>query len=140
MILGHFYNPPMQLEPFLLYHAHHQIELYHNVLLLLLVVHLELPHKEFQADLRLIPLGGCDVVLGIQWIVELGPILLDLKNLRMEFIVDGRKFILRGVTIGRKKLVSTDQIQKDSRHMSQASTIQNFSIQWDEENKVEKEQ
>ena len=73
-----------------------------------MVVHLELPHKEFQADLRLIPLGGCDVVLGIQWIVELGPILLDLKNLRMEFIVDGRKFILRGVTIGRKKLVSTD--------------------------------
>ena len=53
-------------------------------------------------------MGGCDVVLGIQWIVELGPILLDLKNLRMEFIVDGRKFILRGVTIGRKKLVSTD--------------------------------
>ena len=101
---------------------------------------MELPHKEFQADLRLIPLGGCDVVLGIQWIVELGPILLDLKNLRMEFIIDGRKFILRGVTIGRKKLVSTYQIQKDSRHMSQASTIQNFSIQGDEENKVEKEQ
>ena len=58
----------------------------------------------------------------------------------MEFIVDGRKFVLRGTTIGSNKLVSTNQIQKDSRHMSQASTIQIFTIQGNEENKVEKEQ
>ena len=96
--------------------------------------------KEFQADLRLIPLGGCDMVLGIQWPVELGPILWDFKNLRMKFIVDGRKFMLRGTTTSPKKLVSTDQIQKDSRCISQAFTIQIFSMQGDEKNKVEKEQ
>ncbi|KAL6339187.1 hypothetical protein AAG906_024338 [Vitis piasezkii] len=54
--------------------------------------------KEFQADLRLIPLVGCNMVLGIQWLVELGPILWDFKNLRMEFMVKGRKFVLRGAT------------------------------------------
>ena len=27
--------------------------------------------EEFRADLRLLPLGGCDIVLGIQWLVEL---------------------------------------------------------------------
>ena len=64
--------------------------------------------KEFQADLRLIPLGGCDMVLGIQWLVELQPILWDFKILRMKFIVDGRKFVLRGETIGSKMLVSTN--------------------------------
>ena len=63
-------------------------------------------------------LGGCDVVLGIQWLAELGLILWDSKNLRMKFIVDGRKFALRGATIGPNKLVSIDRIQKDLRHIS----------------------
>ena len=67
--------------------------------------------KEFQVDLRLIPLGGCDMVLGIQWPVELGPILWDFKNLRMEFIVNTRKFMLSGATKSPKKLVSTYWIQ-----------------------------
>ena len=91
-------------------------------------------------DLRLILLCRCDMVLRIQWIAELGPILWDFKNLRMEFIVDGRKFMFRAVTTSPKKLVSTDRIQKDSKCMSQASTVQIFSIQGDEENKVEKKQ
>ena len=63
------------------------------------------------------------MVLGIQGLAELGLILGDFKNLKMEFMVEGRKFVLRGTTIGSKKLVSTNQIQKDLRHMFQASTI-----------------
>ena len=50
------------------------------------------------------------MVLGIKWLAELGLILGDFKNLKMEFMVDGRKFVLRGTTIGSKKLVSTNQI------------------------------
>ena len=55
----------------------------------------------------------------------------------MELIVDGRKFMLRGATTGLSKLVSAGQIQKDLRHMSQASTTQSFSIQADKKNVVE---
>ena len=55
----------------------------------------------------------------------------------MEFIVDGRKFMLRGATTDPKKLVSTDRIQKDSRRISLASIVQIFSIQGDGKNKVE---
>ena len=64
--------------------------------------------KEFQADLRPTPLGGCDMVFGIQWLDELGLTLWDFKNLWMKFIVDGRKFMLRGATIGPDKLVQMD--------------------------------
>ena len=42
-IQDHFDNHHVQLEPFLLYYVDHQIEVYHNVLLLWLVGHLELP-------------------------------------------------------------------------------------------------
>ena len=69
----------------------------------------------------------------------MGLILGDFKNLKMEFITDGRKFVLKGTTIGSKKLVSTNQIQKDLKHMSQASTIQIFTTRENEENKVENE-
>ena len=79
------------------------------------------------------------MVLGIKWLADLGLILGDFKNLKMEFMVDGRKFVLTGTTIGSKKLVSTNQIQKDLRHMSQASTIQIFTTRENEENKVENE-
>ena len=79
------------------------------------------------------------MVLGIQWLAELGLILWDFKNLKMEFIIDGRKFMLKGATIGSKNLVSTNQIQKDLKHMSQASTIQIFTTRENEENKVENE-
>ena len=70
----------------------------------------------------------------------MGPILWYFKNLRMGFIVDGRKFVLRGAIIGLNKLALTYWIQKDSRRMSWVITIQIFSIQGDEENKVKKEQ
>ncbi|KAK9174927.1 hypothetical protein WN944_026931 [Citrus x changshan-huyou] len=43
----------------------------------------ELKGREFQANIRLLPLGGCDMVLGILWLAKLGPILRDFKNLRM---------------------------------------------------------
>ena len=36
--------------------------------------------KEFKSNMRLIPLGGCDMVLGIQWLAQLRPILWDFKN------------------------------------------------------------
>ena len=64
--------------------------------------------KEFKEDMSwLIPLGGCDMVLGIQWLAQLGPILWDFKNLRMEFSWNGKKMVLRRAITGPLKLFST---------------------------------
>ena len=95
--------------------------------------------KKFLPDLRLIPLGRCNMVLGIQWLAKLGIILWDFNNLRIELIVDGRKFVLRNATTSLTKLVSIDQIQKDLGHLSQAFTVQILFIQGNEKNIVEKE-
>ena len=48
--------------------------------------------------------------------------------------------MLRGATTVPTKLVSTNQIQKDLRCMSQASIVQILSMQGDEEDIVEEEQ
>uniref|UniRef100_A0A803N656 Uncharacterized protein n=1 Tax=Chenopodium quinoa TaxID=63459 RepID=A0A803N656_CHEQI len=40
---------------------------------------------DFTADVFLLPLSGSDLVLGIQWFVQVGPVLWDFSNLTMEF-------------------------------------------------------
>ena len=44
----------------------------------------------------LLPLGGRDMVLGMQWLSTLGDIKCNLKELRMEFMYNGSKVALRG--------------------------------------------
>lgn len=41
--------------------------------------------QEFQANLHLLTLGGCDMVLGVDWLSTLGPILWDFIKLTMKF-------------------------------------------------------
>ena len=52
--------------------------------------------SKFITDVLILPLGNCDMVLGIQWLETLGEIKLDFKQLRMEFEIDGKKHVLRG--------------------------------------------
>lgn len=52
---------------------------------------------DFCADMFLIPLGSCDVVLGIQWLSTLGTIKWNFKNLTMEFKFEGKSHMLRRV-------------------------------------------
>lgn len=68
--------------------------------------------------MRLIPLGDCDMVLGIQWLAELGPILWDFKRLWMEFKINRKRHVLRGATIGPIKLVSPDHIEANYSYYS----------------------
>ena len=60
---------------------------------------------EFQADLLILPLEGCQVVLGIQWLVLLGPIMSDFSQLRMEFSAGNIKIVLRGSPQPRIQLI-----------------------------------
>lgn len=39
----------------------------------------------FQSDFMIIPLGGCDMVLGVQWLRTLGDITWNLDKLEMSF-------------------------------------------------------
>ena len=39
----------------------------------------------YTSDMFALPLGGCDVVLGVQWLRTLGPILWDFEKLTMKF-------------------------------------------------------
>ena len=51
-------------------------------------------------DFMLLPLRGCDIVLGVHSVQELGLIFWDFKALTMQFTFQGQQFTLHGMLTG----------------------------------------
>ncbi|CAJ2678818.1 unnamed protein product [Trifolium pratense] len=66
----------------------------------------QLQQAKFNADVIVLPLVCCDLILGIQWLKSLGPILWDFEKLQMEFHTQGKRFVLRGAKVPSFKLVN----------------------------------
>ena len=63
----------------------------------------------FVVDLYVLPLVGCDMVLGIQWLRTLGPILWDFLNLTMQFVYEERTYLLEGLASNMNFSVEDDE-------------------------------
>ena len=63
----------------------------------------------FVVDLYILPLAGCDIVLGIQWLRTLGPILWDFLNLTMEFVYEERTCLLEGLVANLNVSIEDDE-------------------------------
>ena len=46
---------------------------------------LQIGHYQLKSHMFSIDMGGCDIVLGVEWLQILGPILMDFKELTMQF-------------------------------------------------------
>ena len=60
-------------------------------------VKLKMGDAIFTVDLILLPIYGADLVLGVQWMRQLGPILFDYDKLWMEFTYQGNRLRLLGL-------------------------------------------
>ena len=58
------------------------------------------------ADFFVIPLRGCDMVLGVQWLVTLGPILWNFRELTMKFTLDDQEVSWQGQVDGQILLMT----------------------------------
>ncbi|PHT82753.1 hypothetical protein T459_11196 [Capsicum annuum] len=78
---------------------------------------------EFSVEFWLLPLGSCGVVLGVQWLLTLGDIKMNFRDLTIEFWYKGRKHILKG--FGRQiKTTGAGKLAKISGINSQLCMIQ----------------
>ncbi|KAK0577670.1 hypothetical protein LWI29_036834 [Acer saccharum] len=75
-------------------------------------VTLKIDQYNYTSDMLVLPLGGCDIVLGIQWLRTLGPILWDFEKLTMEFWHQGTKVVLSSSKPQTIQLVSTQQMDR----------------------------
>lgn len=63
--------------------------------------------QEFTAELRLLKLGGCDIVLGMGWMWTVSPLVFDFNNLEVTFEVGRKKVTLTGsLDVGECKLIT----------------------------------
>jgi hypothetical protein len=59
-----------------------------------------------------IPMGGADVVLGIQWLQSLGTMAFNFQELFMKFSLEGKEIELRGITGKPGKVISSNGMTK----------------------------
>nr|GEW24686.1 hypothetical protein [Tanacetum cinerariifolium] len=73
----------------------------------------------FTTDIVLLPLGGCELVLGIQWLAILGDIKCNFKELRLEFKYEGKKVQLRGTHKFNVVWLSDKKSENNARQVAQ---------------------
>jgi hypothetical protein len=59
-----------------------------------------------------IEMGSCDIVLGADWIRNLGPILMDFKELTMQFDQEGQHYKFQGITVDSPEIISSHRMEK----------------------------
>jgi hypothetical protein len=59
-----------------------------------------------------IPMGGDDVVLGIQWLQSLGTMAFNFQELFMKFSWEGKEIELIGITGKPDKVISSNGMKK----------------------------
>eukprot|EP00253_Pinus_taeda_P022424 PITA_22424 len=58
-----------------------------------------------------IPMGGVDVVLGLQWLQPLGTIAFNFQELFMKFSMEGKEVVLRGIAGKLGKIINSNDLQ-----------------------------
>lgn len=66
---------------------------------------------QFQADMHVITLGGCDAVLGVQWLQQVGPVTIDFSKLQMQICYQHQSIILQGLqSLARLSFMSSEAL------------------------------
>ena len=63
-------------------------------------------------DFYLMPLGGGNAVLGVQWLKMLGPMVIHYKKLSMKFFWEGKLIHLEGESDNLASAISPKQLQR----------------------------
>jgi hypothetical protein len=75
-------------------------------------VRLQIGDYNLKSHMFAIDMGGCDIVLGAEWLRTLGPILMDFQNLTMQFDQGGHKHKFQGITAGSPEIISSHHMEK----------------------------
>ncbi|KAL4367674.1 hypothetical protein GQ457_05G014770 [Hibiscus cannabinus] len=67
----------------------------------------------FEHDFRVLQMGGSDMVLGVDWMKKYNPIVMDFKEITLNFQHEGNSIVLQGGQKSQKiKLISEEKLQK----------------------------
>jgi hypothetical protein len=75
-----------------------------------------------------IPMGGVDVILGVQWLQSLGTMDFSFQELFMKFSLEGKEIELRGITGKPGKVIRSNGMKKLLKKGNQGVIIQLCSL------------
>lgn len=78
---------------------------------------------DFTDQVMALPLGNCDMVLGVQWLATLGPITWDFRKLEMQFKWGHKKVLLHGIKEGSVREMKTNILNKLREEHAQLSML-----------------
>ena len=64
----------------------------------------------------MINLSNLDVVLGLEWLESIEPYVQDFRQMQLEFMVNGKKTILKEMADGGPRLVSARKMEALIKH------------------------
>lgn len=88
------------------------------------VTALQLQDYEFEGEFHVLPVPGCEVLLGASWLKQLGDITWNFELMRMKFIVQGKGYCLQGLVSPATQLVSCNVMTKLLQKEPEALLIQ----------------
>ena len=67
----------------------------------------EIQGERFETDLRLLQFGGCDVVLGVDWMKGVSPINFDFNTMEVSFEKERKRMtLIRGKETSSCKMIN----------------------------------
>jgi hypothetical protein len=73
---------------------------------------LQIGDYHLKSHMFAIDMGGCDIVLGSDSLRNLGPILMDFKDLTMQFDQEGHQYKFQGITTSSPGIISSHRMEK----------------------------
>ena len=70
-------------------------------------VWLQIRKYHVKYDIFSIYMGGCDIFLGAEWLHTLNPILMDFKELTMQFQHEGQQHKFQGITARSPEIIGS---------------------------------
>lgn len=68
-------------------------------------------HK-FNDEMRILALGGCDAVLGVEWLKKYSPVVFSFNQLSLTSTKDGKSITLKGITEEPELRMTSSGLQK----------------------------
>ncbi|KAL5731844.1 hypothetical protein ACHQM5_004534 [Ranunculus cassubicifolius] len=91
----------------------------------------------FESDVRILPLGGCDLVLGVQWLKAIGPVLMDFSLLQLQFTYKGKSLSLKGFSSPNNlQVMSMQALHKYTVHNTMSIMGVLFSVSDQEPSRI----
>lgn len=75
-------------------------------------VGLQLGYYHLKTHMFSIDMGGCDIVLGVEWLYTLGPVTMDFNELYITFTHKYHTGILKEIWDGSPEIISSHRMEK----------------------------